>query len=1067
LTGPGEDRHCASCGESNPVRARFCLGCGSPLEADSGGERRIVTVVFADLSGFTAYSEGSDVEDVRAIAQETAGRLGEIVERYGGFVDKIIGDCVMAVFGAPVAHEDDPERAVRAALDMQACVRENAERFAGLTLCVGMQTGEAMWSQVGSDGRYTVLGDTVNTAARLQGAAGKGEIYIGLPTYTAVADVIECTELEPIKAKNKAEPVPAWLAVGVMGAKASPRAVVAPFVGREAELSRLHEIWENVRTNRRTFGVTVIGSPGVGKSRLVSALTDEAAESALVLRGRCLPYGEGITYWPVIEIIQEVAGIRHDDDTETVSTKLGVLLESLEYDDLDELRTMAVALANLIGAPTTPRGTYSATEISRGELHWGLRRILELGARNAPLVLVLEDLHWAEPTLLDLIESIFDSEADAPILGIITARPEFKNIGANLLEPGTHRRVVELEALTDDAAKRIVNEMLGSTDIPDATLADLLHSAGGNPLFLEEIVQMWRESGGELTVPTGLQALIDSRLDRLSPAERRVVTRAAVVGDVFWDRTVGYLDPQVPDLDAALDGLEARDLIRSHPDSTLSGHREYAFKHGLIRDAAYGRLAKAERAALHERCGTWIGDLPTGEQEFVEIIAYHLEQACLLASQLSFGLANAPTLAAARALERAYKRAEARQGMQEADRFLDRAIGLLGDGYPEKSTELRLWRCRLVAGLGRFDEAQELAHRVAEDAGELNRLDLRCRALISLAELQVNIGAASEARTNVQEAEEIARRISDPQLRVRAGWTRAAIHEFYDADPEAAGEALRSAVALAEEVNDAEGILTARMRLGALLFNRGNLGAASKQFERCIELAREQGSLRSQAWHSAFIGLIRYHCGPRDQAADLFTHASDWMERTNDRYMQVQTFVWRSSLALSTGDIEGSLRLLRAAERIVRDIGGPLFVNVSRHLAEALARQGRSAEVREIAEAARAQTPEEDPLAQADLLVTEAFAIAAADGDAARRNFTQALPILESQDDKIALGEVRLAYARLLLNLGDETSATDQLERARELYARIGAHATVAEIDGEVARIRDLSLGAGVSEPIV
>ncbi|MEX2393454.1 MAG: adenylate/guanylate cyclase domain-containing protein, partial [Actinomycetota bacterium] len=231
--GPGAERRCESCGGLNPARAKFCLECGNAFDlTETTGERRVVSVLFADLSGFTAYSEGSDVEDVRAIAQTTASQLGDIVVRYGGFVDKIIGDCVMAVWGAPVAHEDDPERAVRAALDMQACVKENQERFASMALCVGIQTGEAMWSQVGSDGRYTVLGDTVNTAARLQGAAAKGEVLIGLPTHSSVAGVIECESVEPIKAKNKAEPVPAWRAVRVAGTRSAHKPVVSSLVGR-------------------------------------------------------------------------------------------------------------------------------------------------------------------------------------------------------------------------------------------------------------------------------------------------------------------------------------------------------------------------------------------------------------------------------------------------------------------------------------------------------------------------------------------------------------------------------------------------------------------------------------------------------------------------------------------------------------------------------------------------------------------------------------------------------------------------------------------------------------------
>jgi len=1077
LAEPGEERRCESCGELNPARAKFCLECGTQIKLDivdqlpqgngTAGERRVVSVVFADLSGFTAYSEGSDVEDVRSIAQEAAGRLGEIVVRYGGVVDNIIGDCVMGVFGAPVAHEDDAERAVRAALDMQTCVQENHERFAGLTLCVGVNSGEAMYAPVGADGRYTVLGDTVNTAARLQGAAARGAVVIGQPTYHAVADVIDCEPLEPIKAKNKAEPVPAWRAVAVKGERPRHKPVRASLAGREEELNRLRELWELVRTERRPYGAVLLGAPGIGKSRLIGALTDEVGSSALVLRGRCLPYGEGITYWPVIEIIQQVAGIHHDDDPDTVSRKLGGLLESLGMDDLDELRTIAVALANLIGAPTTPRGTYTATEISSGELHWGIRRILELGARNLPLVLVLEDMHWAEPTLLELIDYIFRSTAEAPILGIASARPELKDTGSEILAPRPNRRILELEALGEEAARQILAELLGADDVLEGPFSDLMRSAGGNPLFLEELVQMWMEAraGSDdplaalegLAVPNNLQALIDSRLDRLPAGERHLLSRAAVIGDVFWSGALSVLTRGNGGADALLEALEARDLIRTQPASMISGEREYAFKHGLIRDVAYGRLAKAERATLHEGCGRWIDELQGELHEFTEIIAYHLEQACRLASDITLGDTQAPTLAAVQALQRAADKAEAREGMRESARFLGRAIDLLGDGFPETGAELTLRRARLITGLGEYDSAYADMQRAAETAGDVERTDLRCRALISLAEIDALMGRASQARALLDEAEQLARRIDDPPLRIRAAWARATLLQQFEASPGPAVEQLIGAVALAEEVGNAELMLTGHMRLGALYFNIGRLRAAEAAFERSIELAKEQGSLRHQAWLTACLGLIRAHRGPRAEAHDLYASALDWMERTNDLYMRIQTLMWQAALELKRDDTKAAVKLLRQAMAPARQMGGQLIAQVGSHLVEALTRQGRVAEAREIAVEVRALAPQEYPLAQAGVLVSEAFAaLAASDETSARASFDEALPIFERQGEPIELGDAYLAYARLLVGLGDDDAAIKKFEYAREIFERIGALATVAEIDGEVVRLRSL-----------
>jgi class 3 adenylate cyclase/tetratricopeptide (TPR) repeat protein len=1069
---PGEEQRCADCGELSPARAKFCMECGTkfhlvdrlPQATGSDGERRIVSVLFADLSGFTAYSEDSDVEDVRTIAQETATQLGDIVVRYGGTVDKIIGDCVMAVWGAPAAHEDDPERAVRAALDMQACVEENRARFAGLALCVGIQTGEAMWSPVGADGRYTVLGDTVNTAARLQGAAAKGEVIIGAPTYQAVADVIDCELLEPIKAKNKTEPVPAWRAVAVTGVRTKHRAVVATLAGREAESGRLRELWEHAKAENRTYGVTLIGAPGVGKSRLVATLTDSIGSNALVLRGRCLPYGEGITYWPVIEIIQEAADIRHDDDRETISHKLGAMLESLGSDDLDELRTMAVALANLIGAPATPRGTYTATEISQGELHWGLRRILELGARTAGAVLVIEDLHWAEPTLLELLAFIADSPGGAPVLAIGTARPEFKEAGGEYLKPSPTRRVLELDALTDDACRQIVTELLG-TDLPTASQDELLRAAGGNPLFLEEIAQVWRETEGDARaiakMPSGLQALIDSRLDKLPPLERRIVTHASVVGDTFWTGTIAYLEGGDEGLADALDSLERRDLVRSLSFSTVTGQQEYVFKHGLIRDAAYRRLTKTERVELHRRCGAWIGELPTGQDEFAEIIAYHLEQACRLATDLALTEATVPMLDAVRALSRAGEKAEAREGMREAERFFARAIDLLDGAYPETANEAKLRRARILTGLGRIDDATVLMHEVAEDAVALDRPDLRCRAVISLAEIDVQTGAAADARVRVDEGERLARELGDTSLRIKAMQIRATVRATFDGHSASAIEGLQSAIALAEEVGDMESALYARLRLGAMYFNAGELEPALLHFSRCDEIARVQGSLRVQSWLTAMLGLLHHHRGPRAEADALFARAAEWMERTNDPYMRAQTLLWHATAMLAEGDTTRALKALRTAEDIAKEIGGPLLVNVASAMTETLARLGRSAEAREMAALARREAPAEDPLTQASVLLAEGFA-SASDGDeaTARRAFAQAFPILENQGQKVDLGEARLRFATLLASLGDVTTATDQLERAREIFVEIDANATVDAIEQEMARLRDAELGA-------
>jgi tetratricopeptide (TPR) repeat protein len=554
--------------------------------------------------------------------------------------------------------------------------------------------------------------------------------------------------------------------------------------------------------------------------------------------------------------------------------------------------------------------------------------------------------------------------------------------------------------------------------------------------------------------------LIDSRLDALPSAERRLVTHAAVIGNVFWSGTIASLEGVPADrVIEVLDSLERRDLIRSMP-STISGESEYTFKHGLIRDAAYARLTKAERAELHQRCGAWIAGLPAGEDEFAEIIAYHLEQACRVAADLSLADAAAPMLPAARALMLAGTRAEAREGIREAERFLARAIDLLGDRYPETAAEASAKRGRMLVGLGRYEDAKQTYRDVAEKAMGLSRLDIRCQALISLAEVLMPLGAITDAQPCVEEAETLARDLADASLRVRAMWTKAMLIEVSEGASPVVVETLQSAVALAEEVDDRGSALTARLRLGATHFNKGNLDLAEVQFERCIELAKQQGTLRAHAWCSACLGLIRFHRGPRDEADALFAQAIEWLDRLNDVYMQATALTWRADAAIAANDFDGALTMLRRADQLARKMGGGPAVHVSRFLAEVLAWQKRAPEARDVAAFASSQADPDDTVAQADALLTEGFAAFAVDDEpSARRAFAQALPILDKRDSPTDLGGTRLAYARILESFGDLTAAADQLEWARESFVRVSATATIDQIERDLARLRDAEIG--------
>src|SRR6266849_2177969 len=605
---------CSNCGEENPERARFCLECGSPLAGAAPApapvvpdeERKLDTLVFVDLVGSTALAESLDPEDVLGLLELYYGRLRTELERCGGTVEKYIGDAIVTHFGVPVAHEDDPERAVRAGLLILDTVAAlNAEDpIREIQVRIGIATGEVIVTHGNraEEGKGIAWGDVLNTAARIESAAPVNGILVGEETYRASSHAIEYREHESIEAKGKAEPVRVWEAVAVLEGQARGGVRDAPLVGRSDELDRLLTVWKSVPALGEPALATIIGDPGIGKSRLLAELAHRA-DDADVLWGRCLSYGEGITYWPVIEILKGAAGILVSDDKDTVSEKLGLLLESLGSDDRDQLRTMAAALANLIGVPRTPRGTYSAEEISQAELHWGVRRVLERLAAKRPLVVVFEDLHWGEETLFDFID--FLREAAAPIFIVGTARRELEQIRPTLCTDGTNRITIALSALGEEESEALLTALLGAHGLPAGSHAErLLRNAAGNPLFLEETVRMLAESGAldaggdldELAVPTSLKAMIGSRLDGLPAQDKRVAQHASIVGISFWAGAVADLHGGNTDVEASLGALEHRDFVRAHQESSIADEREWGFKHALIKDVAYGRVPKGRRA---------------------------------------------------------------------------------------------------------------------------------------------------------------------------------------------------------------------------------------------------------------------------------------------------------------------------------------------------------------------------------------------------------------------------------------------------------------------------------------
>jgi class 3 adenylate cyclase/tetratricopeptide (TPR) repeat protein len=1026
-----------------------------------------VTALFTDIVGSTASAEKLDPEDVRARLAPYYARVRTELERFGGTVEKFIGDAVVALFGAPAAHEDDPERAVRAAIAVRKAIEDlNAEDdWLDLHLRTAVHTGEAIvvLGAMAGEGEGMAAGDVMNTAARLQGGAPVDGIVVGEATYRATSTIFEYREGEPVQAKGKAEPVPIWEVVAEREAPKRP-AARTELVGRSDELAVLSGLWETTIDGGRPQLVTVLGPPGIGKSRLLLALSEHAERNGAAHWGRCLPYGEGITYWPVTEILKSASGIKHDDDQEAISSKLGTLLESLPISDLDEVRTMAAAAANLLGVAKTPLATYSAEEIGQSELHWGVRRLLQLLASGRPLLLVFEDLHWAEPTLLDLIRSLADDEDGAPILLIGSARPELKDSSPAMLESNDNRSVLELAPLGDDESRALMVELVGD-EATTAQFEALLKNAGGNPLFLEETVRMVADRAldpelppGALPIPDNLQALIGSRLDALPSGDKRVAQQASVVGGVFWQGAVSHLDGSGGDLAGSLATLERRDFVQAHPESAIAEDREYAFKHILIRDVAYDRLPKGRRAELHVRFTDWLSAVPGPEGEFLEIVAYHLEQACQLAGQIARSPIEPPILDAADALAGAAEKAQRREGLREAGRYYDRALALLGDRFPERSLELRLARARTRTYLGELQQASEDLAETAEEALSLDRPDLRCRALVTLGNIDHRQSRPSQARRRLTEAHSLAVESGDRSLQVHATFGLAAVRADHEGEAEAAVEELLRALSVAEEMDDRALRVEGHLRLGFLLFNMGEIGASERELLRCTELAGELGSIRDEARAAFLLGLVKHYRGEPDEAERLSLQARDWLERTGEPYFQMQNFRALGLYALARGDLEQAERWLREAIPVAVEEGGREVLEVYRFLTETLVRQERIPDAVALVEFASRNVPEEDLAAQAHLLLARA-AIAAAQGDSgAFALYARAINWLEEQFLPIEASEARITFASALRHLGELDDARAQLTIARETFERMGASGPCAQVDGELERIES---GAG------
>jgi class 3 adenylate cyclase len=604
---------CPNCGKETPADAAFCPACGAELLAPerTREERKLISVLFVDLVGFTSRSDKADPEDVRDTLQGFHARAKQEIERFGGTVEKFIGDAVMAVFGAPVSHGDDAERAVRAGLRVVHAMEDlNRGRLdRPLQVRAAVNTGEAV----------VAMGDVVNTASRLQTSAPTGGLVVGDETYRATRHVIRYRELAPIDAKGKSEPVEAWLALAPIGAPAERPATTAPLVGRSRELSMVDSIWERAAAELRPHLVTIVGPTGIGKSRMASEILSRVeATGARAVKGRCLPYGQ-TGYRAFSEQVRQVTGIFETDAASDAWDKLRTRVDELM--SAEEAEETTRLLGALIGLGSGEEGAEEPVQ-----LYFAARRFAEQVALEQPTVFVFEDIHWADSAQLDLLEYLASHVRDAPAVFLALARSELLEVRPGWGSGVLGHTTIPLEALSPIDSASIASYLLsGEGDL--SSVERLVEVAEGNPLFIEELAASLAERGPSDELPTTVRAAIASRIDALPPEPRAAVLAASVVGKHFWRGVLRSLE-DLRNVDEAIDALESRDLIRREPSSQVQGDAEFSFKHILIREVAYATLARADRKQRHAAVAKYIEEVAGDRtRNLAWVLAHHWREA--------------------------------------------------------------------------------------------------------------------------------------------------------------------------------------------------------------------------------------------------------------------------------------------------------------------------------------------------------------------------------------------------------------------------------------------------------
>jgi class 3 adenylate cyclase/tetratricopeptide (TPR) repeat protein len=1054
-------------------------------------ERKVVTVLFADLVGFTARAEQLDPEDVEAILRPYHERLRGELERFGGTVEKFIGDAVMALFGAPVAHEDDPERAVRAAL----AIRDWARGDDAVQVRIAVNMGEALINLDARPeaGEGMAAGDVVNTTARLQAAAPVNGVIVGETAYRATQQVIDYRDADSVDAKGKAEPLRVWEAI-------EPRSRVeteavsthGPLIGREHELDQLVGALTRARREHSPQLVTLVGVPGIGKSRVVSelfAVVDADPEIIFWRHGRSLPYGDGVTFWAVAEMVKAQAGILETDTAEEAGAKLRSTLDGLV--DESERDRLEVNLRPLVGLA----GEAETGGDRRAESFSAWRRFFEALADRRPLVLIFEDLHWADDDLLDFVDELADWVEGVPMLVLCTARPELFDRRPGWGGGKRNAVTVSLAPLGEDETARLIAQLLNRSVLPAETQTALLARAGGNPLYAEQFVRMYAERGEEMELPETVQGIIAARLDSLDLEGKSLLQDAAVLGKVFWTGALGAIGSMsVAELEERLRPLVRREFITRGRRSSVAGETEYEFGHVLVRDVAYGQIPRAERVAKHRRAAEWIESLsPDRSEDRAEMLAHHYLAALEFARAAGLDLAEVAGAARA-ALNEAADRAASLGSYAQSIRLYDAALELWPEDDPERllvalrrehavyeygeffdlvtldalagalasagrtepAAEGEMLAAKTAWAMGKGDVAERHGDRALELMRDAPASPTKAMVLIERGRLLMLAYQYDRSKSLLDEGLPMAERFGLERLRASG---LVSLGTMPDVDP----AVIRSGIEIALRTNDVQQIQRGYNNLAERMWIEGNVQGALDSYDAGRLSTSRLGGRALLRWFDAQQGFGFHVVGEWDRAfafLDGFLAESDAGAL---HYQDQLARLVRAQMRYGRGDVEGSVEDAELGAAAARQAGDPQALLSLELTFPLLIGEAKIEEANRLLDELYAAVYADNfnyaldgALAMADLGREEELA-------AALERSTLGKPwrlVVESlvQGDYVTAADryadvgsktyeahSRFRAAKRLLDLGQEAAATEQLGGALAFYRSVGATRYIRE----------------------